>query len=205
MTRYLALLMWLIPISGICDDSKLDQVLGHFAQDQQGVFNYQETRHLELVSTPWHGEGLMLTASDGSLVKLQLQPERIIMAISGDNLYYWHPGQNQRHNMPISFGEDAARQILIFRQILQGQLSSLQQQYDLTADTDGQHWSLQLRPKPSTEQFISAISISGNQQQRQIVIQQRDGESSEYRIEKADPQITAQYSISQLLQEASGE
>lgn len=205
MTRYLALLMWLIPISGICDDSKLDQVLGHFAQDQQGVFNYQETRHLELVSTPWHGEGLMLTASDGSLVKLQLQPERIIMAISGDNLYYWHPAQNQRHNMPISFGEDAARQILIFRQILQGQLSSLQQQYDLTADSDGQHWTLQLRPKPSTEQLISAISISGNQQQRQIVIQQSDGESSEYRIEKADPQITAQYSISQLLQEASGE
>jgi hypothetical protein len=197
--------MWLIPISGICDDSKLDQVLGHFARDQQGVFNYQETRHLELVSTPWHGEGLMLTASDGSLVKLQLQPERIIMAISGDNLYYWHPAQNQRHNMPISFGEDAARQILIFRQILQGQLSSLQQQYDLTADSDGQHWTLQLRPKPSTEQLISAISISGNQQQRQIVIQQSDGESSEYRIEKADPQITAQYSISQLLQEASGE
>ena len=205
MTWYVALLVWLMPMTGICDDSKLDQVLGHFAQDQQGVFNYQETRHLELVASPWHGEGLMLTAPDGSLVKLQLQPERIIMAISGDHLYYWHPGQHQRHSMPVSFGEDAARQILIFRQILQGQLSALQQQFDLTADTDGKNWSLQMHPKPSAEQFISAISISGNQQQRQIVIQQRDGESSEYRIEKSDPQLTAQYSISQLLQEASGD
>ena len=205
MKLFFCALLLLIPTFGLCDEAKLKQVLSYFTNDQHGVFDYQETRQLELATSPIRTQGLMLTDSGGTLVKLQLKPERIIMAISGDNLYYWNPAQNQRHQMPISAGEDTAQQILIFRQLLQGRLTELQQHYQLEADTDNKHWSLQLRPKQPEASPIAAITVSGQQNERHILILQSDGDSTEYRIETSDPQIAQSYSIPKLLQEADGE
>jgi len=205
MKLFLYALMATFPLFGACDEATLKQVLAHVAQDQQGVFNYQETRQLELATSPIETQGMMLTDSDGSLVKLQLKPERVIMAISGDALYYWNPAQNQRHQMPVSAGEDATQQILIFRQLLQGRLDELQQQFQLDAESDDQGWTLRLQPKQADESLIAAITVSGNSSGRHMIIRQSDGDSSEYRITPSAPQTAQHYRISTLLQEAAGE
>jgi len=208
MNRRLGLLLFFIALPCLADDSKLPEVLSKLRQSGQASFQYRETRQLELASTPWQAQGIMLTDADGSLVKLQLQPSRVIMAISGDTLYYWDPAQNQRHSMPISYADDAAAQILIFRSILQGRTQELQAGYDLVADVRNQHWFLRMQPKnAAAEDNTPAIDISGDADpdKRQILIRQADGETTEYHIEKTTAQQAATYSIPQLLQEASGE
>jgi hypothetical protein len=209
MKRRLGLLLWLVAATAVsADDGKLSEVLGRLRQSGQASFQYRETRQLELASSPWQAQGVMLTDAAGTLVKLQLQPSRVIMAISGDSLYYWDAAQNQRHSMPISYADDAAAQILIFRSILQGHTQELQTGYDLAADIQDRHWSLHMQPKSGQAgENAPSIDISGDADpdKRQILIRQADGETTEYRIEKADARQAAAYTIPQLLQEAGGE
>lgn len=209
MKPRLGALLWLGMVTAVfADDGKLSEVLARLRQSGQASFQYRETRQLELASSPWQAQGVMLTDAAGTLVKLQLQPSRVIMAISGDSLYYWDAAQNQRHSMPISYADDAAAQILIFRSILQGRTQELQAGYDLAADIQDRHWSLHMQPKSDQAgENAPSIDISGDADpdKRQILIRQADGETTEYRIEKAAEQQAAAYTIPQLLQEAGGE
>lgn len=209
MKRRLGLLLWLGTATAVfADDGKLSEVLARLRQSGQASFQYKETRELELAASPWQAQGIMLTDQAGTLVKLQLQPNRVVMAVSGDSLYYWDAAQNQRHSMPIGYADQAAEQILIFRNILQGRIQELQAGYELTADIQNQHWSLHLQAKPGQAgENAPSIDISGDADpdKRQILIRQADGETTEYRIETADARQTAAYTIPQLLQEAAGE
>ncbi|MBS4049815.1 MAG: outer membrane lipoprotein carrier protein LolA [Methylomonas sp.] len=208
MKKPLGFLLLCLAAPVFADDGKLSEVLARLRQSGQASFQYRETRQLELAASPWQAQGVMLTDAAGTLVKLQLQPSRVIMAISGDSLYYWDAAQNQRHSMPISYADDAAMQILIFRSILQGRIQELQAGYELAADIQDRHWSLHMQPKSDQAgENAPTIDISGDvdPDKRQILIRQADGETTEYRIEKAADQQASAYTIPQLLQEAGGE
>jgi hypothetical protein len=207
MKRYFAVLLLLMPVVGFADDGKLAVVLNILSQDEQGQFKHREIRRLELATAPWQAQGYLFTDAHGKLVKLQLQPSRVIMAISGDTMYYWDSAKNQRHSMPISEGEQAAQQILIFRSLLQGQVTQLQESYDFVANMEGSHWTLQMQLKnDQDDQTAAFIEISGdlNVPKRHILIRQADNETSEYDIEK-NAKETGEYRIEPLLQEAIGE
>lgn len=208
MKKRLGLLLLCLAAPVFADESPLPEVLARLHQSGQATFQYRETRRLELAAASWQAQGLMLTDEAGTLIKLQLQPSRVIMAISGDSLYYWDAAQNQRHSMPISYADDAAMQVLIFRNILQGRTQELQAGYQLTAEIQDRRWSLHMQPKPDQAgENAPSIDISGDTDpdKRQILIRQADGETTEYRIETAAGQQAAAYTIPQLLQEAGGE
>lgn len=208
MKQWFFLLLLFVPMLGGADDSKLTELLARIRQTGPAQYQYQETRQLELATSPWQGQGIMLTDSNGSLVKLQLQPTRVIMAITNDSMIYWDPDQDQRHTMPIDYAGPAAAQILVFRSILQGRAEELQASYDFVAEQHDTRWTLRLTPKVEpSDDHTAAIEISGDAEdrQRRIVIRQTDGESTEYHIDKALPKQAEAYSIPQLLQEAAGE
>jgi hypothetical protein len=208
MKQWLFWLLLFAPSLGVSDDSKLAELFARIHQTGPAQYQYQETRQLELATSPWQAQGIMLTDSNGSLVKLQLQPTRVIMAITNDSMIYWDSAQDQRHTMPIDYAGPAAAQILVFRSILQGRAEELQPNYDFVAEQQDKHWTLRLTPKAEHGDDQTAyIEISGDaeDQQRRIVIRQTDGESTEYHIDKALPKQAEAYSIPQLLQEATGE
>lgn len=208
MKRWLCLLWLCVPMPVLADESRTAELLSRIRQTGPTQYSYQETRQLELTTVPWQGQGFMLTDSNGSLVKLQLQPTRIIMAIANDSMYYWDPGQHQRHNMPVGYGGPAAAQIVVFRSILQGRTEELQSSYDFTAEQHDKNWTLRLTPKVEhSDDETPVIEISGDDEdrKRRIIIRQTDGESTEYTIDKALPKQAEAYSIPQLLQEAIGE
>jgi hypothetical protein len=201
MIRGLCWLLAFLPMTGQADPTQPTDLLARIRQSGHAQFRYQETRQLELASTPWHGQGYMLSGADGSLVKLQLQPTRIIMAITQEHMYYWDPAQNQRHSAPLDYADPAAEQIKVFRSILQGQIEQLQANYDFSADNHSQHWTLRLTPKPEqADAEIPTIEISGDQddQQRRISIRQADGESTEYRMLKTSEGLDPKYSLQSL-------
>lgn len=201
-------LLLLLPMFTLADDAALSQVLVRMRHSGADKYQYQETRHMELLEVPMQTEGYMLTDAEGTLVKLQLQPNRVIMAIAGQTMFYWDPAQQQRHSAPLSYGGAAAQQIEIFRSILQGRIEELQASYDFAAENQDKQWRLQLIPKPDeADGDAPSISISGDSddKQRQIVIRQTDGEYTEYLIGKIADEQAGEYTISSLLREVTGD
>lgn len=194
-----------LPMLVLADDSSLNQILSHIRHDGAAEFRYQETRTLELASAPWHGSGLMLSGADGSLIKLQQQPNRVVMAIAGDKMYYWDPAQQQRHVAPLE-NDGPAGQILLFRKLLQGQIEQLRSDYDLIAEQHQQQWILRLTPKTAADEGFS-IEISGDQNpdHRRLLIRQADDESSDYQLQLSHDNLDPSATIKQLLTEAAGE
>lgn len=204
---FFALLM-VFPVLSWAGDTALSDVLTHIRHSGAAKYRYRETRHMELLDAPVQTEGYMLTDAEGTLVKLQLQPNRVIMAIAGQSMFYWDSAQQQRHSAPLSYGGMAAQQIAVFRSILQGRVEELQARYNFAAEKLDEQWRLQLTPKPGgTDADTSDISISGDSddKQRQIVIRQTDGEYTEYVISKISNDQAGEYTISSLLREATGD
>jgi hypothetical protein len=208
LPRYLCLLFALMPVAGLADEAGLADLLGRIRQSGPAEFRYEETRKLELASSLWQGQGYMLSGADGSLVKLQLLPKRVIMVIAEGRMYYWDPEQKQRHTAPLGHAGQASGQITVFRTILQGHAEELKPTYDFAPEKHGKRWTLRVTPKPGqSDEDGSSIEISGdeNERKRQILIIQPDGESTEYRMEKTAEGQRLEYSIQRLLLEAAGE
>lgn len=205
MQRLLCILL-LLPMLVHADDAALSELLARIRQDGAAEFRYQETRTLELATAPWQGQGLMLSGADGSLVKLQQQPNRVIMAIAGSKMYYWDAGQNQRHVAALEPSGPAA-QILVFRNLLQGRVDELRASYQLSAEQQNQHWMLRMTPKPDQADDAATIEISGDQDadKRRLLIRQPDGDATEYRLEKSAQGQQSADAIQRLLVEAAGE
>ncbi|MBS1212515.1 MAG: outer rane lipoprotein carrier protein LolA, partial [Proteobacteria bacterium] len=89
-------LSFFLPCAATADQDPWSILRRYLPQPGAAEFRYEETHTLELMAEPWHGQGYLLSAPDGSLVKLQLTPQRVIMAISGGQMYYYDPGQGQR-------------------------------------------------------------------------------------------------------------
>jgi len=208
MKRGLLLLLALLPVAGLADEAGLADLFGRIRQGGSAEFRYEETRTLELASSPVQASGYMLSGADGSLVKLQLLPKRVIMAISGGRMVYWDPEQKQRHAAPLGHAGPAAGQITVFRSILQGHAEELQPTYDFASERHGPRWTLRVSPKPGlSDGDAPSIEISGDENalKRHVLIRQPDGESTEYRLEKTAEGPRLDYSIQRLLLEAAGE
>lgn len=169
-------------------------------------FRYEETRVLELVAEPWHGWGYLFSSADGSLVKLQMFPQRAVMAISGGQMLYYDREQNRRRSAPLGFAGAAQRQITAFRSILQGRIDELRGLYELDAERKDGRWILRLIPKAG-QTDAAAIEMTGEEKapQRTLKIREAGGESSEYRLEKTGEGQALELTIQRLLLEAAGE
>jgi hypothetical protein len=208
MKRTLCLLLALLPMSVFGGEPEVQALLARIRQNGLAEFHYEETRKLELASSPWQGEGYMLSGVDGSLVKQQLKPTRIIMAIAEGRMYYWDPEQNQRHTAPLSQSGQATDLITVFIAILQGHTDELKSSYDFASEQHGKHWILRLTAKLNqNDENSSTIEISGDEDEskRQILIRQPDGESTEYRMIKTSEGQKPESSIQHLLLEAIGD
>jgi hypothetical protein len=172
--------------------------------DGAAEFRYEETRTLELASAPLRSSGYMLLGAEGSLVKLQVQPKRIVMAISAGRMLYWDAALKQRHAVPISQGGPVAQQIDVFRALLLGQVETLKPNFNFVAETHGKHWFVRMSPKPAAgDDEAPSVEVYGDQDlsKHTVLIRQPDGETTEYRMEKTSPE----HSLAGLLAEAAGE
>jgi hypothetical protein len=171
-------------------------------------FRYDETRSLELMDKPWKGGGNMFSNAQGSLVKLQLSPQRVIMAITAQRMVYYDPGQRRRHSAPLSSAGSEQQQIIAFRSIMQGRVEELKTLYDITEEQHGSRWTVRLISKPTqTRTAVRSIEISGDGDfsKRQILILETSGESTQYLMQKTREGPAIDSAIQGLLHEATGE
>lgn len=207
--RGFGLLLWLLfclPV--FADDADLPELLARVRQNGPVEFNYQETRTLELTSSPWKGQGLMLSGGNGVLVKLQLQPRRIVMISTDQRLYYWDHKEHRRHSVTTDQAGAGAQQITLLRSIVQGRVQDLQSNYDMTADRQGKRWFLRFKPKPGINpNDAPVIEFSGDEDKNahRVDIVMADGESTQYRLRRTAEGQQVENDIRRLLLEATGD
>lgn len=202
------LLLGLLPWAVLAESDPWSMLQDRFRPGTAAEFRYEETRTLDLMAAPQRAQGYLLSAADGTLVKLQLAPHRIIMAISGDRMYYYDAAQGQRRSAPLSYAGDALEQIAVFRAILQGRAGELRSRYDLIADRHGDLWNLRLTARSKIDGTgLESIAISGRADvgKRQVSIRQADGDATEYSLERTGEGGGLEFSVQRLLQEAAGE
>ncbi len=188
------------------DDNDVKALFDRIGKPGAAEFRYQETRSMELMSAPQKSWGYMISGADGSLVKLQLSPQRVIMAIAGGRMIYYDPERDQRRSIPLSYAGPAQEQIKVFRAMLQGRIEELKAGYDLGVERKGPRWTLRLTPKPGQGGEAPFIEVSGGGDplKRRILLRQADGESIEYAMEKTGEGKRLEFSIQRLLLEALG-
>ncbi|MFN3919353.1 MAG: hypothetical protein ACK4JF_03570 [Methylohalobius sp.] len=170
-------------------------------------FRYEETRTLALLSQPWHGSGFMLADADGTLVKLQLAPERLIMIAAPQELLYYAPGSGERRRLPLPAPVPQAEGIVLLRHLLKGELEPIRRQYHLDYRESGQGWRLNLIPKnPDSAPFRAiALRAAPEKNRRVLEIVERDGDRSTTELILDEQGDRLRLTIARLRQEAAGE
>jgi hypothetical protein len=196
----------LSPLCSAADSSDTGKLLENFRQMAATGYAYQETRILDLVDAPAHSTGYLYSSAAGTLIKLQLSPERIIMAITATRMYYYNAAQGQRYSAPLDFAAPMAAQIGGFRAILQGRAAELSANYDIDIKQRGHLWTLHLNGKaPDNAGLVIEVSGDETKPQRKIMIQQPDGEKTEYMMKPETVKQPSETTVERLLTEATGE
>ena len=171
-------------------------------------FRYQETRHLELLDTPWQGGGLLLASKDGTLVKLQMRPKRKVMAITLGEMIYFDSETEERRRLPLSTPHPMTRQALIFQELLQGRLDSISTDYDISFQKTVPDWTLTLKPKATHDNPVFTEIImhgSVDSPTRNIHLKERGGDSSDLAMQLLETGPQLEFMIERLLREAIGQ
>ncbi len=148
---------------------------------------YQEIRTLELMDKPWKSSGYMFSISPDTLIKEQLFPERILMAVRGDELLYFDPANNVRHQGSMQDDNPQSQGITVFKALINGDEALLQKLYRIEFSSQSQRWTMILKSKLKPESGFNII-VSGLSEKPadMIRIKQPDGELSEFILQRID-------------------
>ncbi len=169
-------------------------------------FRYEETRTLALMAQPWRSSGFMLVDPGGTLVKLQLAPERIIMIAAPDELLYHDPGRGERRRLPLPAAVPQVEGIVLLKHLLKGEFEPIRRQYHLDYRKSKAGWQLDLTPKDPESAPFRAIGLRADSERRRVLeIVERDGDRSTTELILDEQGDQLRFTIARLRQEASGE
>ncbi len=168
---------------------------------------YRETRTLELMDQPWKGNGYMYSMPPDTLIKEQLLPEHLLMAILGDELSYYDPGNNIRHQGTLDEDDPVSLNIAVFKALMNADQQLLERLYHVKFESDDQQWRIQLKSRNAPDSGFN-ITVSGltGQAANHITIDQADGDRSDIELEKViqDKHDAVYSKINQLKLDLSG-
>ncbi len=199
-------LFWSVPWSGYADES-LPSVMVRMTPHGVVQFSYQESRTMDLLAEPWHGNGVLYADPPDRMVKLQVQPARIVMAVDGNRMWYYDSVRQVRHSAPIRKDDERSTLINVMQTLLNGDLVGLQDDFRIEFSATADNWLLKLAPSsteaPKGGSFVLVSGPVGGTAKR-IVLQHADGDRSELLLTKiADSERLAD-TIDLLLEEAEG-
>jgi hypothetical protein len=179
----LILLSLLAASDGRADDT-LSEVIRRMQSDKGGRIAYRENRTLELMDRPWQGSGYLYSLPPDLMLKEQLKPERVLMAVKGEQMFYYDPANDVRHHAEMSEDNPLSLNIGVFRALINADEGLLHRLYEVAFSSTSQDWSIMLKPKQGSESDFSIV-ISGLAQQQAdtITVKQPDGDLSEFSLQ----------------------
>lgn len=150
--------------------------------------DYQETRTLGMLSDRWKGSGVFYAILPDTLIKAQKAPEQEIMGMKGSHLYYYHPGNNQKHQAELEDDEAMSFQVSTFKGLMNGDLAFLKAHYQLAFKATTSGWQLSLISKtPDTDSTAAQVIMRGlpNKAANKLELLLKDGDRTEYALTPA--------------------
>lgn len=197
--RWLWLWLWLWGAPAWAGDPLTELVL-----DRPYQFRYQETRRLALLTEPWHGSGFLLADPDGTLVKLQLLPERLVLVATPDALLYYRPADGERRRLPLPSSLPQVQGIVLLQRLLRGDLEAVRRDFLLETDETKAGWRLVLTPK-GTEAPFRRVILGTENGARYLEIQEANGDRSRTTLILDEYGDHLKVRIARLYRQAQGE
>jgi hypothetical protein len=203
----LLMLSLLIISSNINADDSLFALMQRMRSDTAVKISYQEIRTLELLDQPWQGSGIMYSTPAGVMLREQLQPKRLLMAINNNDLFYYDPGQHIRHQGTMAEDDPLTLQFAVFQALINADEALLRRLYQIDFLSKAQRWLMTLTSKQTGSAFSIVVSGPLLQKVDTIVIRQADGDLSEFML-TSDKNMSGEdvlHTVTQLYTELIGE
>lgn len=166
---------------------------------------YTETRSLELLDSPWLGSGYLYSLPPDLMLKQQLQPERVLMAVQGQKLFYFDPNQDIRRQAELDIDNPLTLNLAVFKALVGGDEALLYKIYRVDFSAQEQGWMMTLKSKRSSDSdFRIVISGPAGQQAESLVITQADGDSSRFTLRQDAEGAEVASEVTHLLEELLG-
>lgn len=198
------LLLSLLPQLATAEDS-VAALMKRMQSDTAVSIAYQETRTLEMLDQPWQGNGYMYSLPPGLMIKEQLEPERVLMAIDGDKLFYYDPGNDVRHQGEMDEDDPLSLSIAVFKALMNADEQLLYTMYRVEFSEQPEQWRMTLKAKndPESPFAIDIFGLPGEQVGR-VKVMQADGDSSDVTLQKHAEGDKVKAKIDALYQELQG-
>jgi hypothetical protein len=187
-------------------DDLLSALMQRMKSDKAVRVAYQETRTLELMAQPWKGSGYMYSLPPDIMIKEQQQPERLLMGVKGDKMFYFDPVNNVRHQGEMDQDNPLSLNIAVFKALMNADEALLHRLYQVEFSSLEHGWTMKLKAKQDSESGFSIV-ISGLPQQAadSVKVRQADGDFSEFSMQKDAAGDEVKTTVSRLYQELLGE
>lgn len=167
---------------------------------------YQEIRTLELMDQPWHGSGFMYSIAPDLMIREQLKPQRLLMGIKGDSMFYFDPENNVRHQAEMNEDNPLSLNIAVFKALITADEALLKRMYVIDFKTKAERWLMTLKSKQQLEsRFNIVVSGLKDLPADTIITQQDDGDLSEFLLQSSSSGSEVQQKAARLYKELVGE
>jgi len=167
----------------ISADDAISILMQRMKSDAAVKISYQENRTLELFDQPWQGSGNMYSTAAGIMLREQLQPRRLLMAINKNDLFYYDPDNNIRHQGKMQEGDPLTLQFTVFQALINADEQLLRSIYNIEFINKPKRWMMTLTSKKSDSGFSIIVSGPLSKKVDTIIIKQADGDTTEFMLE----------------------
>lgn len=190
----------LLPVQAAAQDT-LGSVLERLRVQETRHFSYRETRYLQLLAEPWQATGDMYI-SPQQMVIAQQSPTPLFTIISADRMQHINAEQDIDRSLKLE-RPFAVPGMEPFLQLLYGTTGDTEQgqDYEISLNTAGQRWLLQLTPQQDAADEIIRMQLSGNTGHGpdQLVLEHADGDRTEWQLSLLSQGKVAGHELQQLL------
>jgi len=200
------LLLMLFFISHADAEDSIDAVMRTMKSNAAVKMAYQEIRTLELMDKPWHGSGYMYSMPPDLMIREQLKPRRLLMAVKADKMYYFDPDKHIRHEGEMDDSSPLSLNVAVFKALMNADDELLREMYLIDFSSQPKRWIMSLKSKQESDSgFNIVVSGLSDQQVDTIIIKQPDGDQSEFILEQQGTGNEVTAAVLKLQTELTGE
>ena len=207
MNRFVLVSCMFFSSYAVFADDSLSALMQRMKSNKPVKISYQETRTMELFDQAWQGNGFMYSTPAGLMLQEQQQPHRLLMAVNKNDLFYYDPDNNIRHQGKIQEDDPLTLQFAVFKALINADEALLNRLYQIDFVTKPKRWVMTLRSKEDVSDFSIVVSGPLLQKVDTIIVTQADGDLSEFML-KNEENVSAEQvlrSVNYLYAELTGE
>ena len=161
-----------------------------------------EPSTLQLLAEPWQASGDLYTAPHRDQ-RDEATQQAVFTVISTDRMQHIDAGKDLNRSLKLErpFAVPGMEPFMLLLYGATG-LTELEHDYVISFDSSGQRWSLQLAPRQKAEDGIIRMQLSGNGDQGpdRLVLEQADGDQTEWQLSLQSQGEKAGLELQQLLE-----